>query len=464
MNRFLLIAAGAILWGGCNFTPDYVRPKPSVPAALPSGPAYAPAPPKAAAAPDKMPWREFVADERLRKIIASALENNRDLRIAALNVERARALYGIQRADLFPSVSAAGTMTKQRVPADLSGVGKAITTEQYGANLGVASWEIDFFGRIRSLTEAALQEFLATQQARRSVEISLVSGVATAYLTLAADRESLRLAQTTLQAQQDSYDLVRHRYERGVSPELDVHRARTQVDAAQRAVAQFTQQVAQDQNALDLLAGAPVPTDLLPADLAQVRPPKEISPGVSSAVLLQRPDILEAEIRLKAANANIGAARAAFFPRISLTASAGTASADLSGLFKSGSGVWTFAPQIVVPVFDPRTWSAAEVSETDKKIAVDQYKRAIQVSFREVADALAVRGTVAQQVSSQESLVQAVSETFRLSTLRYTKGIDSYLSVLDAQRSLYAAQQDLVSLRLAKLANRVRMYAVLGGG
>ena len=207
-----------------------------------------------------------------------------------------------------------------------------------------------------------------------------------------------------------------------------------------------------------------MPGDLLPTDLAHVLPPREISPGLSSAVLLQRPDILEAENRLNAANANIGAARAAFFPRVTLTAAAGAASSDLSGLFKSGSGTWAFAPQVVVPVFDPRTWSAVKVTETDKQLAIDQYKRAIQVSFKEVADALAVRGTIGQQVASQESLVKAVSETYRLSFLRYTKGVDSYLSVLDSQRSLYAAQQGLVLLRLARLTNRVRLYAVMGGG
>ncbi|MEI7837186.1 MAG: efflux transporter outer membrane subunit [Planctomycetota bacterium] len=466
LKATLCLSLGVIAClSGCSLAPSYVRPKPSVPTTLPSGPAYAP--PQAMPGdviPDKTPWQEFLVDQRLRKIVALALENNRNLRIAALNVERARAIYGIERADLFPALNATGTLAKEHIPAGLSGTGKAFTSEQYGANLGVASWEIDFFGRIRSLTEAALQEYLATQQARRGVEISLIAEVASAYLALAADRESLRLAQTTLESHKDAYALVKHRYERGVAPELDVHRAQTQVDTADRSVAQFTQQVAQDQNALDLLAGGPVPGDLLPTDLAHVLPPREISPGLSSAVLLQRPDILEAENRLKAANANIGAARAAFFPRVTLTAAAGAASSDLSGLFKSGSGTWAFAPQVVVPVFDPRTWSAVKVTETDKQLAIDQYKRAIQVSFKEVADALAVRGTIGQQVASQESLVKAVSETYRLSFLRYTKGVDSYLSVLDSQRSLYAAQQGLVLLRLARLTNRVRLYAVMGGG
>jgi multidrug efflux system outer membrane protein len=245
---------------------------------------------------------------------------------------------------------------------------------------------------------------------------------------------------------------------------MDVHRAQTQVDVARGDVARFTQLVAQDENALNLLAGSPVPGGLLPAKLANVTPPTEISAGLSSEVLLHRPDVLQTENLLKAANADIGAARAAFFPRISLTAAIGMASSDLSRLFKSGSGAWSYAPQIVMPIFDARTWSAHRAAEVQREIAVTQYEKAIQTAFREVASALAVRGTVGEQVAAQQSLVQAVADTYRLSNSRYDKGIDSYLSVLDAQRSLYAAQQGLVSLRLAKLANDVQLYAVLGGG
>jgi multidrug efflux system outer membrane protein len=373
-------------------------------------------------------------------------------------------MYGIQRAELFPAVNAVGSGSKQKVPADLSGVGKSVIVEQYGANLGVSSWEIDFFGRIRSLSDAALQEYFATEQARRSTQILLVSEVANAYLTLAADRETLQLARATLETQQAAYDLVRRRLDRGLVPELDLHRAQTQVDAARVDVARFTQLVSQDENALNLLVGSPVPDDLLPAELGSVSPFKEIFAGVSSEVLLSRPDILQAEDLLKAANANIGAARAAFFPRISLTTSIGTGSEDLSGLFKSGSRAWIFAPQIVVPVFDSRTWSALKVTEVEKKSAIAQYEKAIQTAFREVADALAVRGTVDQQISAQESLVHAAEETYRLSNARYIKGIDSYLSVLDAQQALYSAQRNLVLLRLERLANQVNLYAVLGGG
>jgi len=467
MNRNLgaLLAGMCIVTGGCTLAPEYSRPTAPIPADWPSGAAYQDTRPTASpsdAAPLKR--QAFFSDERLQRVIEMALQNNRDLRLAALNVERARAWYGIQRAELFPVVTAVGSGSKQRVPADLSGIGKPMTVEQYGADLGLSSWEIDFFGRIRSLADRALEEYLATEQARRSTQVLLVSEVANAYLTLAADRETLKLAGTTLETQQAAYDLVKRRLDGGLVPELDLHRAQTQVDAARGDLARFTQFVAQDENALNLLVGSPVPDDLLPAELGSVSPLKEISPGVSSEVLLGRPDILQAEALLKAANANIGAARTAFFPRISLTTSMGTGSVELSGLFKSGSRAWTFAPEIVMPVFDSRTWSALKVTEVEKQSAIAQYEKAIQTAFREVADALAVRGTVDQQIAAQESLVHAAAETYRLSDARYSKGIDSYLSVLDAQQSLYAAQQRLVALRLGRLANQVRLYAVLGGG
>jgi len=331
-------------------------------------------------------------------------------------------------------------------------------------DLGIASWEIDFFGRIRSLKENALQEYLATEEARRSAQILLVSEVARAYLTLAADRENLKLARSTLKTQQAMYNLIRRQYETGLANELDLRRAQTQVETARGEVARYTQLVAQDHNALNLLAGSPVPENLLPHDLASVSPLKDISPDLSSEVLLQRPDIMAAEYRLKAAYAYIGAARAAFFPRISLTTALGTASDELSGLFSSGNGTWIFSPQVVMPIFDARTWAAYRVSNAQRKIALTQYERAIQTAFREVTDTLAVRGTVDERLDAQQSLVAALAKTYHLSKKRYESGIDSYLDVLDAQRSLFASQQGLISLRLAKIANRVRLYTVLGGG
>ncbi|MBW1788807.1 MAG: efflux transporter outer membrane subunit [Deltaproteobacteria bacterium] len=466
MNRqpFFLLVGIIFLLGGCSLAPKYTQPKAPIPVEWPQGAAYkgAQAAPGAVTVPVLM-WREFFPDARLQKLIETALNNNRDLRLAALNVERARALYGIQRAELFPVVNAVGRGSKQRVPADLSITGESMTMEQYGVNLGIASWEIDFFGRIRSLKDRALQEYLATEQAHGSAQIALVAEVARAYLTLAADRENLELAQSTLETQQSDYNLITRRYEVGLATKLDLRRAQTRVDAARRDVPRFTQLAAQDQNALNLLAGSPVPEDLLPVDLSSVTPPREISPGLSSEALLNRPDIVAAEHRLKGAYAFIGAARAAFFPRISLTTSVGTASAELSGLFKSGSGAWNFAPQIVLPIFDARTWAALRVTKADREIALTQYEKAIQTAFREVADSLAVQGTINQQVSAQQSLVNA-AETYRLSNKLYTSGIDSYLGVLDSQRSLYAAQRVLIALHLIKLANQVRLYAVLGGG
>ena len=465
ISDFAASACALLLLAGCTMAPKYARPPAPVPAEWPSGPAYSEG--RGATHASEVPdlrWREFFRDEKLQQIIGTALTNNRDLRVAALNVERARAMYGIQRAELLPVVNGTASGGRQRVPAVLSTTGNAQTYGEYGVNLGVASWEIDFFGRLRSLKDEALQQYLATEQARRSAQILLLSSVANAYLSLAADRENLTLSETTLKAQQASYDLVKRRYELGLVPELDLFRAQTPLDVARRDVALYTQQVAKDENALNLLVGSPTASELLPTELSGVTPPKEISAGISSEVLLRRPDVLEAEDSLKAANADIGAARAAFFPRISLSTAIGTASSDLSGLFKSGSGAWSYAPQIVMPIFDARTWSANKAAKVQREIAVAQYEKAIQSAFKEAADALAVRGTVDQQVAAQRSLVNASAETYRLSISRYDKGIDSYLGVLDAQRSLFAAQQALVFLRLEKLANQVTLYGVLGGG
>ncbi|MHC1743564.1 MAG: efflux transporter outer membrane subunit [Syntrophobacteraceae bacterium] len=457
----------ALFLTGCTMIPKYTRPEPPVPQAWPSGPAYkdSQAMQEAPLARD-LPWRDFFTDEKLQVIIETSLQNNRDLRVAALNVERARASYQIQRAELFPTVDAVGSGVRQRIPKDLSGADppRAITTDQYSVNLGISSWEIDFFGRIRSLNKRALEEFLATEQARRSAQILLISEVARTYLTLAADREALQLAQSTLEAQQASYNLIRRRFEVGLVPELDLRQVQTRVDTARRDVALFTDQVARDENGLNLLVGSPVPQELLPESMTVIPPLPELSPGISSEVLLSRPDILQAENLLQASNANIGAARAAFFPRISLTTAMGTASGDLSGLFKTGSFVWSYAPQVVMPIFDARLWGALKASKVEREIAVTQYERAIQVAFREVADALARSGTLGDQMEAQQSLVDASVATYRLANLRYEKGSDIYLNVLDAQRSLYAAQQGLILTRLSMLSNQVQLYAVLGGG
>jgi outer membrane protein, multidrug efflux system len=467
MNKNLLFAiiGFVMVLGGCTLTPEYTRPEAPVPEVWQSGEAYNET--KGEAGAPKAPelrWQDFFTDTKLQQIIEIALNNNRDLRLAALNVEMARALYGIKRAELLPTVNAEASGSKQRIPANVMGFPEPLTIERYDVSLGISSWEIDFFGRIRSLKDAALQEYLATEQARRSAQISLVAEVANTYLTLAADRELLKLAQETLETQEETYKLIRRRHEVGASSELDLRQAQTRVDAARVDVARYTSIVAVDENALMLLVGSPIPDGLLPTELNAVTLLQDISPGLPSDALQRRPDILQAENQLKAANANIGAARAAFFPRITLTGTIGTASNELSGLFNSGSGKWSFAPQILMPVFDPRTWSALDASKVDREIVSTQYEKAIQVAFREVADALAQRGTLGDQIAAQQSLVEATAESYRLSNLRYKSGIDSYLSVLDAQRSLYGAQQGLISVRLSRLANLVTLYKVLGGG
>ncbi len=459
-----MLAGCSLIFCGCSLAPEYNQPQAPIPNNWPQGSAYNNTRTTIDTVAAELSQEEFFPDQHLQTIITMARENNRDLRLAALNVERARALYGVERAGLYPAVDAFGGGGKQRLSADLIGPSDSRTLERYSVNMGIASWEIDFFGRIRSLSERALDAYLATEQAQRSAQIALVAEVARVYLTLAKDRENLKLAQSTLESQRGDYNLIKRRYEVGIGTELDLQRAQSRVDAAKRDIAGFIQQVAQDRNSLNLLAGSPVPKNILPVDLSTIIPPREISPGLSSEVLLNRPDIIAAEYRLKGAYALIGAARASFFPRISLTTSIGTASGDLSGLFNSGTDIWNFAPQIIMPIFDARVWAALRVSKADQKILLTQYEKTIQIAFKEVADALAVQGTIDQQLAAQQSLVNAVAETYRLAGKRYTKGIDDYFGVLDAQRSLYAQQRVLIAFRLAKLVNRVNLYAVLGGG
>ena len=468
MNRILiLLPVLAISLVGCTMAPKYSRPEAPVPNAWPQGPAYKEvAVASSAKAVADIPWQEFFVDPQLRKLIALALANNRDLRLAALNIERSRARYQIQRADLLPKVDANAAGTFQRLAEDFSGTGLPKNIHQYSLGLGISSYELDLFGRVQSLKNQALEQFLATEQARRSVQISLVSEVAAIYLSLAADRERLQLAKETLVSQQSSYRLIRSRFEAGVSSALDLHQAQTSVDTARVDIARFTTITAQDENALNLVVGSPVPAELLPAALSETLTAlKDPAPGLSSEVLLGRPDILQAENLLKGANANIGAARAAFFPRITLVSSVGFGSDDLAGLFTSGSFVWKFAPQISLPIFDGGSNRAnLKVAEVDRDIAVAQYEKAIQTAFREVADAFAQQGTIDDQLAAQKSLTDATAESHRLSRARYEKGVDSYLNVLDSQRSLYGSQQNLINVRLVRLLNLATIYKVLGGG
>ena len=455
-----------MLASSCTLAPEYVKPASPIPHEWPQGEAYDDNTQKSSIYSNvaTLNWQNFFTDKRLQKIIYLALENNRDLQIAALNIERARGIYGLRRAEILPAINTNATGGETRVPSELSRTGKATTEEQYSVNFGITSWEIDFFGRIRSLKEQALQEYLATEQAKRIVQTALISETARVYLTLGADSKNLKLSQNTLETQENIYNLIRERYSVGLATEIELHQAQTQLDTADKNVSVYTQLTALDQNALNLLIGLSSPEELLPQTLTDISVFEKLSAGLTSEILLNRPDILQSEHQLKAAFANIGAARAAFFPFISLTSTFGTASDELSGLFNSGSDTWTLSPTINLPIFDTRIWASLRVSETDRKIAQTNYEKTIQIAFREVADTLAVAGTIDQQLKSQKSIVYSTQTIYDLSSDRYLQGIDSYLSVLDAQRTLYTAQQDLVSLNLAKLANHVKLYEVLGGG
>ena len=463
-RQLILLVTAVLVLSGCTMIPKYTRPSPPIPPSWPDDAAVQGGSQTQPAAAS-IHWQEFFTDQRIRSVIELALANNRDLRVAALNVEKAGALYRIQRSELFPAMGVMADGSINRVPEKSSDDRRAETVEQYTVAVGFTSWELDLFGRIRSLKARALEQYLATEHARLATQTSLVAATASAYLTLAADRESLRLAQATLDAQQASVDLIQKTRDLGIASDLDLYQAQSLVEAARVDAARFTGLVAVDRNALNLLVGTSLGTDLLPDELGAVTEMKDVSPGLPSDVLLQRPDILMAEHQLRAANANIGAARAAFFPRITLTGGVGTISSDLSGLFESGTRTWSFTPEIVAPIFASGSLKAnLKAAKVDREIAVAQYEKAIQVAFSEVSDALTLRVALVAQQHAQQSLVHALEETYRLSDARYKAGIDSYLGVLVAQRSLFVAQQALVSVRLAQQVNLVILYKTLGGG
>lgn len=493
MTKVLLTPVCTLLiLGGCtHLAPHYARPAAPVPEALDN--AVTTSSTTAVYAP--LSWDAVVQSEQLRDVIALSLQNNRDLRAAVLAIERAQAQYGVSRADRLPTVAGTALGSRARTAADLTTAGRAQITEQFSAQLGITSYELDFFGRVRNLNEAALQEVLRVTDNQRSVQLSLVAEVTNAWLTLAADQARLALTQETLRSREASYSLTERTYRLGGTSGLVLAQNQTTVDSARADVATFTSQVARDRNALQLLVGALVPAALLPAvapvilapaaqrvDQAQrgeratqVAAPVSILPQnalqllavpaqIPSSVLLSRPDVMAAERSLQATYANIGAARAAFFPSISLTASLGTASNELSGLFGSGNALWSFAPQIRLPIFDGgRNQANLDVAQANQKIALAQYEKVIQTAFREAADALAERATLTDRLTAQTSLLAATERVYALSQARFKAGADNYLTVLDAQRSLYAAQQALLSLQLAEQTNRITLYKVLGG-
>lgn len=456
------MAAAAALLSGCSLVPLYERPSAPVAPQWPAGTSTAADSASAVAAAD-MAWQDFVGDARLRELIALALQNNRDLRVAALNIEQARAQYQIRRADEVPSVNATASGTRQPMPDGGS-------SSVYTAGLALTSWEIDFFGRIASLKDAALAQFFATQEARSAVQTSLVASVASAWLSLQTNTELLALTERTLATREDSLRLNQLRFDQGVTSALDLRQAQSLTAAARATLAQQQRLRALDTNVLTLLVGQPLPARLLatvPAAQQQGAPAllADVPAGLPSDLLARRADIRQAEQQLIAANANIGAARAAFFPRIALTAGFGTASTSLSGLFNSGSWGFTLAPQALLPIFDAgRNQAGLESAQVARAVAVAQYEKAIQVAFREVADALAGRATLDDEVRAQQDQANAEADRFRLADLRYRNGVSSFLDVLDAQRQLFATQQALARTQLAQRQNQVALYKALGGG
>jgi outer membrane protein, multidrug efflux system len=428
----------------------------------PVAPAYAPelmpAVGSDATAAAEIEWQRYFADARLKRLIEIALQNNRDLRVAVLGIEQARAAYQVRRADELPTVGAGLTAQRQASGGGL--------VNSYAVGLAVTGYELDFFGRVRSLSQAALSQYMATEEARKTVQIALVAAVANTHLSLLADDELLRVTRETLATREDSFKLTKLKFDNGASSELDLRQSEQLLEGARATLAATQRQRSLDENALVLLLGQPLPADLPAATpLATQAALRELPAGLPSDLLTRRPDVRAAEQQLLAANANIGAARAAFFPRITLTANAGTASTELSGLFKSGTFAITGVAQLLQPIFDAgRNQANLEVAKVNRDIAVAQYEKAIQTAFREVSDSLAGRATLGEQLRAQTAVANAAQLTFKLADLRYRNGASSYLEVLDAQRNYFAAQQATVQVQALQAQNLVTLYKVLGGG
>jgi outer membrane protein, multidrug efflux system len=454
--------------------PHYTRPAAPVPVTWAGN---------AAGAADKasvadLGWRQFFPDPVLQRLIGLALANNRDLRVAVLNVQAAQAQYRIQRADLFPTVAATGLEEVEKYPAGVlggttggsSGTGTPIpggtTFRFFEANVGFTSYELDLFGKIRSLNHAALELYFQNEETRRSSQLTLVAEVASAYLAVLADETILKVTRETLDSQTASYDLTKQSLDAGTTTALALRQAATTVDTARANLAEYTRQDSQDRNALMILIGVPIPEDIVfTTDINAETMSADLPVGVPSEVLTRRPDVLAAEHQLVSGNADIGAARAAFFPSITLTGNYGTASTQLSGLFKKGSSAWTFSPQISLPIFAGGANVAnLDLSKIEKNVYIAQYEKTLQSAFREVDDALAARGTLDEQLAAQRALLDDSSEEYHLAEMRFRNGVDSFLPVLDAQRALYSAQQAVVGLGLQRLQNMATLYKALGGG
>ena len=455
--------AAALLLAGCSLIPTYERPAAPVPTTYPGDPAQ-PAGPAASS----IPWQDFFTDPRLAGLIQTALANNRDLRVSVLNIEQARAQFQIQRADLFPALGLSGNGSRSSPnPYQAIDSSQGSVTSQYSVNLGITAWEIDFFGRIRALKDQALAQYLATDETRKAAQISLIAAVANGWLTVLADDELLEITRQTLSTREESVRLTKLRFDNGVSSELDFQAANSLAETARAAYAQQLRTRQQDENALALLLGAPVPASAFAGakGLGGIRPIPDVPAGLPSDLLAERPDIRAAEQQLIGANANIGAARAAFFPTISLTGSAGTASASLDGLFDSGSRAWSFLPQITLPIFRGGALRAnLDVAHVQKRIEIANYEKSIQAAFAEVADGLAGKRTLDEQIRAEQLLVAASQKAYELAEQRFQEGVDDNLTVLDAQRTHYGTQQTLVRTRLTRLNNLIHLYKALGGG
>jgi len=458
-RRAALLAVGVFLSGCASMAPPYTTPS------LPVSPTFAVDGSQDGASAASIVWRDYFSDPQLQTLIELALANNRDLRTAVLRVEEARAAYGIQHAESFPTIGVQASKDRSLTPGDLNITGKPLIASQYQVGLGLSAWEIDFWGRVRSLQDAALESYLATDSARRAATIALVAQVANSYFALREVDERIVLANRTIASRTESLRIFTRRVEVGSTSRLNLTQVQTLLTQAQALGAQLEQERAAQSHALTLLLGAPAELPLGQGPMDDQQALRELRPGLPSDLLTQRPDIVAAEHQLKAANANIGAARAAFFPRIALTSSLGMASAELDGLFATGSLAWIFSPSISLPIFDGgRRHNNLNLAETRRDLAVANYEKTVQVAFRDVSDALSARHWLSRQVTIASTALATQGERARLSQLRYDSGAASYLDVLDAQRDLLAAEQQLVQTRRALLSSRVSLYAALGGG
>jgi len=466
-NRIIVTALLLMLITGCTMIPQYKQPDLPVPEKWPSGMAYLPSSSHGKVSAVDMAWKDYFKSESLKTLIERTLANNRDLRIAVLNIEKAKGLYGIQHAETLPVIAGGASAAREGVPENISSTGRSQTSSTLSANIAVTAYELDFFGRVKSLNQEALETYLATEEAALNTRIALIAETSSAYLTYLADKKLLLLAKNTCKAQEKTYTVVKMQYEVGSATQLDLAQAATLVESSKASIAQYTRLTAQAKNAIVLIAGTKV-DDLVDGSdtIDNLEFMENLPQGLPSRVLLARPDIRQAEHELKAANADIGAARAALYPKISLTSSLGLASDSLSSLFKSGAAfAWNFAPSLSIPIFNREGLKASlSVALVSEKIAAAQYEAVIQTAFREVADQLAARGTYQDQLAAQNALVTATQKTYDLAAARYQNGIDDFLTVLDSKRSLFSAEQTAVIVKQEYLINLVNMYKVLGGG